>query len=488
MAFRILYGLLLVTNLVTVAGAQDEIPLRINERTEDVVADLKRYIPRYMSERNIPGAALALIKDGETVWLEGFGVLNIFTSQPVNSETVFKFASNSKAITAYAALRLVDQGVLSLDEPLNSYISDPWLPPSPYRDVISLRHVLSHTSGLGHSTPSRENVFAPGLGYAYSAIGLQYLQAVMEQTTGQSLQQTGLELVFEPLGMSSSSYVLPESLRQRAANGHISGVIALVVYGMVCLVIALLGGTAGLVSLRFARGRWRPSRRQCLLFFFTVLFLADILIFYLLDLITLPDYAWTIVLGGTAGVILLWATLWGVGKLLLPRIGRRILRIGSAVLSALVAVSLILVLGANVVLPVPVSEHQLPQAAASVSATVGDMAAFMVELGRPRHLSSEQSTQLRAPQVRLHESLSWGLGPGIMHTEQGDVLWQWGQHVDFQSVAMIYQDLGFGVVAVTSSDLLAPDVAIEMAHYAVGGRIDPIVRASGLAFNYNPGE
>lgn len=53
---------------------------------------------------------------------------------------------------------------------------------------------------------------------------------------------------------------------------------------------------------------------------------------------------------------------------------------------------------------------------------------------------------------------------------------------------MIYQDLGFGVVCVTNSELLDPDVAIEIAHYAVGGDIEPMVRASGLAFNYSPEE
>jgi hypothetical protein len=83
--------------------------------------------------------------------------------------------------------------------------------------------------------------------------------------------------------------------------------------------------------------------------------------------------------------------------------------------------------------------------------------------------------------------MSWGLGPGIQHSRQGDALWQWGQHLHFQSVMIIYPDHGFGVVVCTNNDLLNPDVAIEVAGRALGGKIDPIRRASHLQFNYREG-
>jgi hypothetical protein len=71
--------------------------------------------------------------------------------------------------------------------------------------------------------------------------------------------------------------------------------------------------------------------------------------------------------------------------------------------------------------------------------------------------------------------------------QQGDALWQWGQHIDFQSVMMIYPEHGFGVVVCTNNDLLNPDVAIEIAHRALGGKIVPIRRAIHLEFNYSEG-
>jgi CubicO group peptidase (beta-lactamase class C family) len=188
-------------------SSQKDSPLRLTESTEVIVSDLESFIPQYMREQGIPGVAVALIREGKVVWRNGFGVGNILTRQSVTSEMLFEVASNSKAVTAYIALRMVDEGSLSLDEPLNNYLPEPWLPPSEYIDTISLRHVLSHSSGLGHGTASRDNLFAPGRGYSYSAVGFQYLQAVIEHITGRSLEKVAREMVFSPLGMSSSSFI-----------------------------------------------------------------------------------------------------------------------------------------------------------------------------------------------------------------------------------------------------------------------------------------
>jgi hypothetical protein len=110
---------------------------------------------------------------------------------------------------------------------------------------------------------------------------------------------------------------------------------------------------------------------------------------------------------------------------------------------------------------------------------------FLIELSSSRLINPELAAQLQTPQVRLGNDLSWGLGPGIQHSRQGDALWQWGQHIDFQSIMIIYPSRGFGVVVVTNNDLLHPDVAIHIAHRALGGKIEPILRASHTEFNYH---
>ena len=72
--------------------------------------------------------------------------------------------------------------------------------------------------------------------------------------------------------------------------------------------------------------------------------------------------------------------------------------------------------------------------------------------------------------------------------QQGDALWQWGQHIDFQSIMMIYPDHNFGVVVCTNNDLLNPDVAVEIAHRALGGKIESIRWAIHLELNYREGD
>jgi hypothetical protein len=79
------------------------------------------------------------------------------------------------------------------------------------------------------------------------------------------------------------------------------------------------------------------------------------------------------------------------------------------------------------------------------------------------------------------------LGPGIYHGRQGEALWQWGQHIDFQSITIIYPEHEFGVVVLTNNDLFNPDVAVEIAHRALGGQVDLIRRAVHLEFNYRKG-
>ncbi len=166
------YGLALNSgvNTFSVSSAPD-----LNRPLNTVIGDLEHFIPGFMAEQRIPGLAIGLIRDHHLVWTRGFGVKNMLTGAPVTPETIFEVASNSKVVTAYIALRLVDENKLALDVPLNRYLTEPWLPTSPYQDVITLRQVISHSSGLGHKSTSRKNLFPPGEGYFYSAIGISFV-------------------------------------------------------------------------------------------------------------------------------------------------------------------------------------------------------------------------------------------------------------------------------------------------------------------------
>ena len=205
----------------TASTGQAVASLRVNEPLEAVVTDLEAFIPAYMEQEVVPGVAIALVRDGRIVWTKEFGVTNVLTGKPVTPDSTFKVASNSKIVTAYIALRLVDQGVLALDAPLNSYLTEPYLAQEEYRPAVTLRHTLSHTSGMGHDSISRKVRFPPGAGYFYSANGFLYTQNVLEEVTGKSLEELGQEMVFQPLGMEHSSFVNTPAVMEQPAQGHL---------------------------------------------------------------------------------------------------------------------------------------------------------------------------------------------------------------------------------------------------------------------------
>jgi CubicO group peptidase (beta-lactamase class C family) len=481
------FGLLTVAQ--TLPGAQQQ-TLRAAETTDDIVSDLERYIPSYLKNEDIPGAGIALIQNGTLVWSEGFGIANAVTREPVTSETLFEVASISKVVTAYIALRLVDEGVLSLDEPLDSYLSESWLPPSPYREVITLRHALTHTSGLGHNTLGRENLFPPGARYSYSGIALQYVQAVIEHVTGKTLEDVAREKVFEPLGMSSSTFVNRADLTGRTANGHLRAQVTAFLFALAFLVSLIVVGSIGLVIQRFRTGRWRPTRQAGLTILAFVFVLCLVPVFWLFGAIGFVEFAWLI---GACGFVLLCAFLGAffLGGMLIKHLAVPHRWQHGALLSVW-SVLTIVVLGAATTtvhnLPVPRWPDAEELGSSSLRTTVANLAAFLIELSDPRHLSPEMSAEMRSPQVRLSDGLSWGLGPGLQHSEDGNALWHWGQHVDFQTMMIIYPKQGFGVVVCTNNDFFSPDVARDIAHRALGGEIDPICRGMRLEYNYQGNE
>jgi CubicO group peptidase (beta-lactamase class C family) len=385
---------------------------------------------------------------------------------------------------------LVDQGLLLLDEPLNSYLPEPWLPASEYRDVITMRHVLSHTSGLGHLTTSRNSLFAPGLGYSYSALGFQYLQAVIEQVTGQSLEEVAQEILFSPLGMPSSSFVNPTELTPGTANGHLRAIVPVLIFAVLYAVSLVLVGLIGLVILRIRTGQWRPKRRMVVGILAGAFVLSLLAAFVLVRELGWPEFTWLVAFCALA-LAVAFAAAFLAGRAVIIRLfpnqsrGQSIMTL---VWTLLILVALVFLASQLTNLPVSKWPQTEANAGGSMRATAGDMATFLIELANPQHLNVDLAAELQKPQVRLAEDLAWGLGPGIQSSQEGDALWQWGQHVDFQSIMIIYPEHGLGVVVLTNNDLLNPDVAIEIAHRALGGEIDLIRRATQLEFNYRQGD
>jgi CubicO group peptidase (beta-lactamase class C family) len=187
---------------------------------------LEPYITAEMKKNSVPGLSIVIFNDNKIEYCKGFGVKSSVTGNPVDEATVFKAASFSKTLTAYAAMILVEKGILTLDEPLNKYLKKEYLPDRKYSDQITLRMVLTHTSGLSNDSDGKDRkvYFKPGSYFSYSGAGFRYLQQVIEDVTGMSFSDFMEQTILKPLGMASSSFVFKEDLVSLLASGHRAGV------------------------------------------------------------------------------------------------------------------------------------------------------------------------------------------------------------------------------------------------------------------------
>ena len=113
-----------------------------------------------------------------------------------------------------------------MDEPLNKYLKKEYLPNPKYAKQITLRMVLTHTSGLSNDSDGvdRKVYFKPGDFFSYSGAGFRYLQQVMEDVTGLPFGEFIDQEIFKPLTMESSSFNFKDELVPLMANGHDAGV------------------------------------------------------------------------------------------------------------------------------------------------------------------------------------------------------------------------------------------------------------------------
>ncbi len=201
------------------------------ETWQQLTRSLEKSIPVLMREKKVPGLAIALVRDSTTVWHHSFGVGNTETGEPVGDETIFEAASLGKPVFAYAVLRLAEIGKLDLDAPLVGYLTGASIPGNPlfaYDAVrsdpllqkVTARHVLSHTSGLPNWDKPLKVYFTPGEKFSYSGQGFVFLQFVVERLSGQPLDEFMQAVVFNPLGMKSSSFDCNKECKRLKATGH----------------------------------------------------------------------------------------------------------------------------------------------------------------------------------------------------------------------------------------------------------------------------
>lgn len=198
-----------------------------------------------MTELNVPGVSVAIVRDGKLRWAKGYGYANTQTSAKVDVNTLFQAGSISKPVAALSVLKLAEEGKLDLDKDVAEYLESWKLPPHDFSEKVTLRGLLTHTAGISvHGFPgytqddhfptinevldgegNTSRIFVstpPDSVWRYSGGGYTIMEKVVEEVTGMPLEIYMATNILEPLQMTNSTYTqpLPESYHENASAAY----------------------------------------------------------------------------------------------------------------------------------------------------------------------------------------------------------------------------------------------------------------------------
>jgi CubicO group peptidase (beta-lactamase class C family) len=199
-----------------------------------VETKVDEYIRAEMQAQQIPGLALAVIKDGKTVIARGYGLANVEHQVPVKPETIFQSGSTGKQFTATAVMMLVEEGKLSLDDKITKYFPDG---PEAWQK-ITVRHMLTHTSGMTDYPQDFDLrrdyaedelyqrikpiplAFQPGEKWSYSNLAYVMLGLLIHKVSGKFYGDFLQERIFKPLEMTTARIISESDIVPNRAAGY----------------------------------------------------------------------------------------------------------------------------------------------------------------------------------------------------------------------------------------------------------------------------
>jgi CubicO group peptidase (beta-lactamase class C family) len=259
-----------VSLFVSGAGAQVLSPVFPGQKTgfdAQRLARIDKLFQQYVDSQWIAGATAIVAKGGKIVYHKAFGYSNVATKSPMKVESIFRIASQTKAITSVGVMILLEEGKLLLDDPISRYLPDFAKPvvldkfqaadtsytTLPAKSEITIRHLLTHTSGLGYAqigSAEMNAIYAkaditagigvapgrllatdmkklarlplmhhPGEKYTYG-LNTDVLGYLIEVVSGQSLDRFFKERIFDPLGMRDTWFYLPPEKQSRLVTLH----------------------------------------------------------------------------------------------------------------------------------------------------------------------------------------------------------------------------------------------------------------------------
>ncbi len=221
--------------------AQDGLPAR---------AELDDYLTGVVRDSRIPGIVALIVDEDRVLYTGAFGRQNVAAGVPMATDSIFRIASMTKPVTSVAVMMLVQEGDIGLDDPVSGYLpafegeqvlenfnaAAKTYTTRPASGPITIRHLLTHTSGLGYAF-SNETLAAlvgpepgasvtrfpllhdPGARWTYGE-STRVLGTLVEEVSGQGLEEFLAERIFVPLGMSDTFYTVPAPKAGRVATVH----------------------------------------------------------------------------------------------------------------------------------------------------------------------------------------------------------------------------------------------------------------------------
>ena len=202
-----------------------------------------------MKDENIPGGGVIVVQNGKTIFKKGYGYANMYTGQSVDVDsTIFRIGSISKAVTLLALTKLIDDGKIGYDDDVTDYFPDIKNPKN-YTSPLTIRHLLSHNTGLdqvglerhtwqlnlpiGERSKLRpsldsflkkylKRVSPAGESYRYDTYGTSLAGAIIARVMDKSYSESMTELVFDPLNMNSTGVdrILDNDPHMSAGHGY----------------------------------------------------------------------------------------------------------------------------------------------------------------------------------------------------------------------------------------------------------------------------
>ncbi|UCE05556.1 MAG: beta-lactamase family protein [bacterium] len=231
-----LFGKIILTWLLILTFA---LSIALGQVNENQILD---YLERICHETGAPGISMAIALKGKIIFSGGAGYAELDNFSPATGRIVHNIASISKTHAAVALMQLVEQGKVNLDDPIQKYV--PYFPKKKWE--ITARHILTHTSGIRHYRKDdfgeqryKEKIhydslktaieifkddtllFQPGKSWFYSSYASNLMQGIVEEATGVGFEEYLRKNVWQPAGMLSTQFDVPERIVHNRGKGYV---------------------------------------------------------------------------------------------------------------------------------------------------------------------------------------------------------------------------------------------------------------------------